>query len=601
MKTSKLKKAMGFAAIGLGVVLLTSCTANFCSQQDFASIAYPYDQGVTVYLSKQEFDDLASGAVDPDNGFTKAVIQQEMEWSDEAEFYYGLPRIAGQAYEGNDQIYKYIPYIPTAIVESEGSVSIQAQYFVNFTSHKTDGVLRNVITSAKTSNYRIPSVYYFGIVDDFVLREATAKAFGRSSFEEVASSDIASIKIGSEDDLGSSWTVNPYTMSDPTTDDIVNGKAKEIPATGEGAKSILRRYGYWKFDGIDADGKSKMWGNYDKVNEAIMGMTDTGFEQLGTYQVPGSDFINYYKTQVNTKVSNIRSCIATREGYFGHYGADGDWRVAMEAKDWGYAWSKGFLEGLLVYPVSWLLDTFAYGMDSSLSGMGQIWALVFVTLIVRGLLLLISFRSTMDNQKMQNIQPEIAKLQAKYPNSNSNPTERQRLSQEQMALYRRNGIHPMRQMLLLIVQFPVFICVWSGLQGASTLATGEVLNMRLSDTIQSILFNTKGLPANTYGWWTALVLFILMAIVQIFAMILPRIIAKANQKKLGGKLTANPAQDQQGRTMKWVSYGMMIFTIIMGFLLPSAMGVYWLIGGLISIAQTLITQIVLKKAKKRKK
>ena len=169
-----------------------------------------------------------------------------------------------------------------------------------------------------------------------------------------------------------------------------------------------------------------------------------------------------------------------------------------------------------------------------------------------------------------------------------------------MALYKRHGIHPMRQMLILIIQFPVFICVWSGLQGASTLATGEVLNMRLSDTIQSILFNTKGLPANTYGWWTALVLFILMAITQIFAMMLPRIIAKRAQKKVG-KMTANPAQDQQGKTMKYVAYGMMIFTIIMGFMLPSAMGVYWLIGGVISILQTLITQLVLKNSKKRKK
>ena len=58
--------------------------------------------------------------------------------------------------------------------------------------------------------------------------------------------------------------------------------------------------------------------------------------------------------------------------------------------------------------------------------------------------------------------------------------------------------------------------------------------------------------------------------------------------------------DQQGKTMKWVSYGMMIFTIVMGFMLPSAMGVYWLIGGLISIAQTLITQLIIGRKRKRK-
>jgi membrane protein insertase Oxa1/YidC/SpoIIIJ len=45
---------------------------------------------------------------------------------------------------------------------------------------------------------------------------------------------------------------------------------------------------------------------------------------------------------------------------------------------------------------------------------------------------------------------------------------------------------------------------------------------------------------------------------------------------------------------------LIVFTIVMGFFLPSAMGVYWLIGGLISMAQTIITQLVLGKGKKKK-
>jgi membrane protein insertase Oxa1/YidC/SpoIIIJ len=52
--------------------------------------------------------------------------------------------------------------------------------------------------------------------------------------------------------------------------------------------------------------------------------------------------------------------------------------------------------------------------------------------------------------------------------------------------------------------------------------------------------------------------------------------------------------------MKYVSIGMMAFTIIMGFMLPSAMGVYWFIGGVMSMLQTLITQLIMAKAKKRK-
>ena len=125
--------------------------------------------------------------------------------------------------------------------------------------------------------------------------------------------------------------------------------------------------------------------------------------------------------------------------------------------------------------------------------------------------------------------------------------------------------------------------------------------MRLSDTIQSILFNVKaeGWAANATGWWTALVLFLLMAGTQIFSMILPRIFQKIQAKKQV-KLSKNPAQDSQNKTMKWVSIAMMGFTIVMGFMLPAAMGVYWLVSGLIGMIQTVIIQLIMaKKAKKR--
>ena len=588
MKTKTLKKALGLAGLGLGVALLSSCTANFCSQNDLASIAYPYDQGVTVYLTKAEFDDLRNNG----DKLTKAIIEQEMAWSDQAEAL-GLPRIAGQTYASNERIYQYVPYICEATVdETTGEFNYLPQKFVSFSSNKASGLLTTILKSAVNAKYRIPSVYYFGALDHLVLDHAIATAFPTDT-----DAKKASLYVGSEADLGLNYCVNAYNVIDPSTDQIEQKLVKEI----SNSQSILRGYGKYKFAGVNEKGEAAMWGNFDILNDEIAVMSKTGFAPLGVAQIMGSDFEALYKTQVNTKVNNIRSCIATRDnddGY-GHYGTSSDWRVRMDTKDWGYAWSKGFLEGLLVYPVSWLLDTFAYGMDPALSGMGQIFALIFVTLIVRGILLLVSFRSTMDNQKTQAIQPELAKIQAKYPNANTNQNERQRLSQEQMALYKRHGIHPMRQILILIIQFPVFICVWSGLQGAATLATGEVLNVRLSDTIQSILFNTNGLPSNIHGWWTALILFLLMAAVQVFAMLLPRIIAKRATKNVG-KLTANPAANQQGKTMKWVTYGMMIFTIIMGFMLPSAMGVYWLIGGLISIIQTLITQLILSLRKKRK-
>lgn len=571
-KLSHKKIFIGLAAI-LGTGLLAGCTANFCSEEDQAQMAYPYEQGVTVYLSKNEYDTLKSADE------TKALIAEEESQG-----------IAGPAFVNsagtviNEGIYKYVPY------------KLNDNKQIEFTAAKST-FLQSIISSAYKSGLVMPSLKYWASIDDYVLQASTYHAetgktytVGQNASEDFIKKIVATMPRDSKKEESATknnegpYYLNPYTKAD------YNGEGGEEICEN----SILRRNGYVKFSGQGGS----LWGYWTSWNAELYKSSDPS---LGMDNVPTKDFTDYYKSQVATKVNQNRSCIATQKGQFGHYGNSSDWEVNISKKDWGYAWSKGFLEGLLVYPVSWLVDTFAYGMDQNLTGVGQIWAIVFVTLIVRCLLLLVSFRSTMDSQKMQALQPELAKLQAKYPNSNTNQAEKQRLATEQMALYKRHKIKPFRQILILIVQFPVFICVWSGLQGSAALSSGEFLGMRLSDNISSILFNVKGTwYLNENGWWTALVLFILMAATQVMAMMLPRIMSKSQTKKMA-KLSANPAQTDSQKQMKWVSIFMLVFTIIMGFMLPSAMGVYWLIGGLISMIQTLITQLVISKKSKEKR
>lgn len=598
MKTLKHKKLLAFGGFGLGVLLLTSCTANFCSPTDQSAMAYPYDQGVTVYVSKSEYEALKNDAT------TKKVIEFEESMSADL-IAHGLPTVAGAAYldaDGNvlnENVYKYVP-----LTVAEGEAPVFKLSTVS--SNKYKGFLKDFVDAAQKAGYAVPSLYYYTAIDDYVLKAATTEYFVCKSSPDFIyatsadfynrfpsfESELAGVLAGSEEiEFGDKVVVNPYFSADPDFAD----------SEFEASQSILRQRGKVKFTGHKLQDNGNLdrpfCGHIETWDDELRAKALQGCDYLGAFDIPTVDYLNYYKAQISARVNAVRSCIATRDGYFGHYGTNADWRVSIESKDWGYAWKKGFLEGLLVYPVTWLLDTMAFSFDASLSGMGQIWALVIVTLIVRGLLLAVSWRSTMDNQKMQALQPEIAKLQQKYPNANTNQSDKQRLSQEQMMLYKRHGIKPFRQIIFMIIQFPVFISVWAGLQGSAALSTGEFLNMRLSDNINTILFNTTGTwYANTHGWWTALVLFILMAGSQVMTMVLPRLLAKKSTKNVS-KL----AKSQTNNTMKFMSYGLIIFTIIMGFFLPSAMGIYWLIGGLISMVQTLITQALMAKARKGKK
>ncbi|MBP5217284.1 MAG: membrane protein insertase YidC [Bacilli bacterium] len=597
MKQFKHKKLLAIGGFALGAVLLASCTANFCSPVDQAAMAYPTDQGVTVFVSTAEYETINNADA------TKDLIAKEEQLSAEAKAL-GLPTLAGPAFlddDGNvlnDNVYKYVP-----LTANEDSNTYDLKT-LNINAYKTTAFLKDFVSNVSKSGYTLPSLYYYAAIDDYALRAATVTFFSGADYTYAGSADfvtkldsfkdkLLNVVAGSEESLPEGYVaVNPYKEVDPTENPT------EIPSS----QSILRQGGHVKFGGrkITAEGKveTPLLGHLTEWNNELRDLTSLGFSQLGIFDVPGADYLNYYANQITAKVNTVRSCIATRDGEFGHYGTFADWRVAIEQKDWGYAWSKGFLEGLLVYPVTWVLDSLSYSFDPALTGVGQIWALIIVTLIVRGLLLAVGFRTTLDNQKMQALQPELAKLQQKYPNANTNQAEKQALSQAQMKLYRQHGIKPFRQLIVMIVQFPVFICVWAGLQGSAALSTGEFLNMRLSDNINSILFNTKGTwYANTTGWWTALILFILMAATQIMAMVLPRIMAKKNTKNVA-KMNKSNSQTQQNSTMKMVSYGLIIFTIIMGFFLPSAMGIYWLIGGLISMVQTLITQLIISKNKK---
>ena len=534
---------MGVAALGLGgLLLLSGCTASFCSPADQANMLYPYDQGVTVYCDKEDIPEAYA-----DSAF--------------------------QIFEGNDVLYGYIPK------DDNGNFSAPGAAFLRDT----------VLAAAASNGQQIPSDTYFAFIDQKTVEVAVDAFIEAHSEDNPETEKNEEILIDGEPLSRLNITaeyVNAYNVDEEGNQTTI----KPIDA------AALREFGHLKYWG--PEGNEALWAYFDAWTDEARLSTEPG---LGYLNCPSADFENSYKTQALNKISAARSCIATQDGNYGHYGPDNEWDVAIEGKDWGYAWQKGFFEGLLVFPIAWLTDTIAYAIDPAMTGVPQIIALCLVTLIVRAFMVLVSFRSTISQQKMQALQPQLAKLQAKYPNSNTNQAQQQRLAQEQMALYKRNKIHPFSSMLVLVVQFPLFLCVWGAFQGSSVLSSGAVLNLRLSDTISTVFFNFTGeWYLNSTGWWTALVLFIFMAAAQIVSMLLPQWINKKRLRKVA-RLTKNPAQDKNTKTMKWVMYGMMVFTIIMGFFLPSAMAVYWFIGALISMVQTAITQAVIAKQDKKKK
>ena len=416
-------------------------------------------------------------------------------------------------------------------------------------------ILTTIVKSAKTNLGYQPLTQYFATFDKLLLRRA----------------------------------IETYNVEYPSN------VVQEATLTVEQANDVLTKCGFTKFHLIEGNEKPAIFDSYYYLHNQVV-------LEIGAEKSAPRDFVNYYVSTLNQQIANNRSCISTFEvddkGYV-EYGKNTP-DVKITQKDWGYAWSKGFFEGLLVYPVAWLIDTFTQSFGGvSANGVNQLLALALVTLIVRLFIFACTFKSTLSQQKMQSLQPELAKIQAKYPNANTSQTEKQRLAQEQSALYKKHKINPLSQLLVMIIQFPVFICVWGAMTGATVLSRGTFLGLNLSTSIMTALTNVSTLPGNDGGWWTALVLIILMSVSQFLSMKLPQWIQKSKLKKVA-KFGKNPAQTQQNKTMNIVSYVMLAFIIFMGFSLPAAMGVYWFIGALISIGQTLITNAVAERRKNKK-
>ena len=389
---------------------------------------------------------------------------------------------------------------------------------------------------------------------------------------------------------------------------------KAVAASGRTINSVdemnllLEDYGYLRFASSTED--NKLWDNWSEYDSlARKHMIDYDGHYGISYdiaKIPSTDFVRTYKSTLESAISSYRGCITTSNGEkFGAFGwGETKTPVELEGKDYTYGWSKGFFEGLLVYPIGALTDVMCsafVGLGNGLNGTNgwaQLLTIVLITLIVRAFMFLVSFKSTLNNAKMSELQPQLAKIQAKYPNANTNQSEKARMAEEMNKLYKKNHINPFSALLVMIVQFPVFICVWGALIGSAWLSTGQFLGLNFSDSISSVIFNGSSWANGSA--WTALVLFLLMAGAQVVSMLLPQWIQKRRQAKIA-KLGKNPAQTQQNRTMKIVTYVMMIMIIVMGFSLASAMGVYWFIGAIISIIQTLVTQAIIARQSKERK
>ena len=244
---------------------------------------------------------------------------------------------------------------------------------------------------------------------------------------------------------------------------------------------------------------------------------------------------------------------------------------------------KGPLQGLITYPIAFGLVSFTNLIGSS--GVGQILSILFVTIIVRLLITLATFKTTMQQQKMTLIQPELSAIQVKYQNK-TDQVSKQKMSQEMMKLYQKYDVHPFKSLLMPFISMPVFLCVYHAVNNTAILKNGTVFGVNLGDSMQTGILGLQ---------WFAIVLFIIMVALQYVSMKLPQWMKKKKNKDR--RPDPRIAETQKQTQIMTTVFFVMI--VIMGWMLPTSMTVYWIASSLVSVIQTLITHNMLSKKTKK--
>jgi YidC/Oxa1 family membrane protein insertase len=89
------------------------------------------------------------------------------------------------------------------------------------------------------------------------------------------------------------------------------------------------------------------------------------------------------------------------------------------------------------------------------------WSIILLTFTVRIVILPLTFKGVKSMQRLQTLQPEIKRIQARYKD------DKQRMNQEVMAFYQREKVNPLGSCLPLLLQIPFFISLFYLLRSSS--------------------------------------------------------------------------------------------------------------------------------------
>ena len=200
-------------------------------------------------------------------------------------------------------------------------------------------------------------------------------------------------------------------------------------------------------------------------------------------------------------------------------------------------------------------------------------AVILMTLVVRGAMMPLSVRNQLSmrryGRKVAKLKPKVKQLQEKYA---KNP---KKLRDEQMKLYRENGVGFPSGCLMMLVQIPIFFALFSSLRVEYSIRGAEFLWIKdLSGPDKLIDFGTKLVDFGPMFYLDAInILPLLMVVLSI----------------LHTRNMPKPADEQQAQQMKMMKWLPIMFAVIL-YNYTAALAIYMVLSSAVAIIESKIVR-----------
>lgn len=221
----------------------------------------------------------------------------------------------------------------------------------------------------------------------------------------------------------------------------------------------------------------------------------------------------------------------------------------------------------------YLMDVFPW-MDAGV-------AVIIFTIIVRLILFPLSKKAIVTQVRMKELEPELNSLRQ------SMKEDRQGLALKTMALYKEKKVSPFSSFLVLIIQLPIIIALYS-----------IFLRSGLPVVNSSLLYSFVHIPLvnmNFLGLLDISKSSIFLAIVAAVAQFFQLHFSLAVMKPAAGSTSGNSQMDMAQSMTKNMKYFFPVMVFFISYKIAAVVALYWTVTSIFTLGQELVVRRHLKK------